>query len=234
MNNLINFTLDNETIFKLRTKFKIPNEINKSSWKKIDNQITKKYKMMVKKDKILDYDYNLTITNNYIFDYIDIEVYNIVILIKDEVSLFTLPSYLSYIKDSNIKVYIYPDEKYKDISLLFFSDIYHQDIKEKNLSFTDMFIKNIPIKKININTVYYYNINYKIDRFYNCFKFNENHNKVEKIKIEEYNMQKFHDSSIIWFLDKLYDKKLHLYSHKNIVVCFKNFINENIDCSFCI
>ena len=221
---LINFKNNYCKKLNIRTNISLNNSIvNISEWNNVISNDN--FNLIEKKRKYLNLDYNYQIlpSKNYKFKYIDIEYFNTVILINNDIQFFTLYTYLNNVKSSNIKVYLKFDKNLHSLSnILYKSYIYDSQTKLNNLFFTDKLIQNIPLKKINIDIIYYFDDKYNINKIYNCFYNDKNFNKHLKIKLSEYDYQKFNSESIIWFLDRIYMKKLHLYSSEYIILCDKN------------
>ena len=164
---------------------------------------------------------NIEIPDRYRFDIINIDSFNIVYIIENDVSFFTVLSYKDLILGSNIELYISSDEKYEDIIDIFYKNIYNKNNGFKNIIFTNKLIKNIPLNSININTCYKISDDFNKNKHYNCFWMKTNTNTVN-IDVEEYEYQKMTDYSIGWFLSKIFNTKIINISSRNIIIHSKN------------
>ena len=164
---------------------------------------------------------NIEIPDRYRFDIINIDSFNIVYIIENDVSFFTVLSYKDLILGSNIELYISSDEKYEDLIDIFYKNIYNKNNGFKNIIFTNKLIKNIPLNSININTCYKISDDFNKNKHYNCFWMKTNTNTVN-IDVEEYEYQKMTDYSIGWFLNKIFNTKIININSRNIIIHSKN------------
>lgn len=165
---------------------------------------------------------NLEIPEKFRFNVLNITNFNLVYIIENDIAFFTMFSYQDMIiKNNNINFYITSNDKYKPYLEIFYSNLYGDKNKYQNIIFTNKLFKDIPIKNIDVNTCYVLSDDYNVSKHYNCITINK-HQKIENIHIEELEFQKFTDSSIIWFLNKIFKNRLNIYRSNNIVICSTN------------
>ena len=155
--------------------------------------------------------------------YIDNFLLNIIILVDNEYLLFNFKNYLElFLNNPTITIYIQSTSQLTDITKILFPKQNYININNSGIvTRTNKFIKNIPIKKIRTDMLYYYDINYNIDNKLNCFHYT---NVVDKIKIQTDILEYIHfdEQYIVWFLNKIFYNKLHLFYNKTIIISTKS------------
>ena len=190
-------------IFNIRTKIKINNDrfnINKLNY--IDTVVSQKIAPTKSEYKL-----PVTLPKNFRFSVISIPKYTVVLIIKNEASLFSINAYRELLVNSNIQLLITSSPKFLKCLNIFYNNLYDENIKTKYVLFTDKLYKNIPLESVDINKCYILHNDYNIKERYNCFYINNSTNNI-KLDMSEYEYQKFNTNSITWFLSKIFNEKL--------------------------
>tara|TARA_B110000208_G_scaffold23634_1_gene30215 strand:- start:18171 stop:20108 length:1938 start_codon:yes stop_codon:yes gene_type:complete len=154
--------------------------------------------------------------------YIDVILLNVIILVDSEYMLFNFKNYIELFKnDPTLNIFIQPTHSIDVLTQELFKSYYYTNLTPSEFTTrTNKFIKNFPIKKIQTNILYYYDIDYNIDNKLNCFYYSLINNKI-KINIETVDYIQFNEDYIVWFLNKIYNNKLHLYYNATIILITK-------------
>ena len=170
---------------------------------------------------VVEYKLPVILPKEFRFSIINIPKYTLVLVIKNEASLFSVNAYHDLLSNSNIQLLITSSAKYLNCLRIFYNNLYDENNKQKYMLFTDKMYKNIPIKSVDINKCYILHNDYNIKERYNCFYVNNSTDNI-KLDMEEYEYQKFTTNSITWFLSKVFNNTLHKYNSSDILICTKN------------